>query len=244
MIREEIWEKMMEEKIGRFPFPLKGRIPNFKGAEKAAQFVFELEEYKRAKVVKVNPDSPQLPIRAQVLKDGKTLLVPTPRLKDGFIHVDPAVVPPGEEKKAASLKNIHQYGKVISLIELPTIDLFFAGSVALTRDGKRIGKGEGYADREYAILQELGNPPIPVIGTAHSVQIVGEDIPKDEFDLTCDWIATEKELIKTNSPYEKPTGIIWSEVTEKEMEEMPVLKEVWEITKAQAPCSRATSKCF
>ncbi|ADU32388.1 5-formyltetrahydrofolate cyclo-ligase [Evansella cellulosilytica] len=230
-IREDIWKKMMEEKVGRFPFPLKGRIPNFKGAEKAAQFVFEMEEYKQAKVVKVNPDSPQLPIRAQVIKDGKILLVPTPRLKDGFIFVDPANVPPGEEKKASSLKNIHQYGKVIPLSQLPEIDLFFAGSVALHHDGRRIGKGEGYADREYAILRELGNREIPVIGTAHSVQIVSEDMPKDEYDLTCDWIATENELIKTNSPYEKPKGIIWSEVTDEEMNEMPVLREIWDMTK-------------
>ncbi|UTR12283.1 5-formyltetrahydrofolate cyclo-ligase [Evansella sp. LMS18] len=230
-IREKIWSTMTEEKVGRFPFPLKGRIPNFKGAEKAAQFIFQMEEYKQAEVIKVNPDSPQLPIRAQALKDGKTLLVPTPRLKDGFIRVDSADVPPGEEKKAASLKHIHKYGRVISLPELPEIDLFFAGSVALHRDGRRIGKGEGYADREYAIIRELGNRDIPVIGTVNSVQITEDDIPKDEYDLTLDWIATEEELIKTNSPYKKPSGIIWDEVSEKDMEDMPVLREVWDLTR-------------
>ncbi|MBU9724269.1 5-formyltetrahydrofolate cyclo-ligase [Bacillus alkalicola] len=222
---------MMEQKVGRFPFPLKGRIPNFKGAEKAAAHVFQMKEYIEAKVVKVNPDSPMLPIRTQVLKDGKILLVPTPRLKDGFIHVDPASVPPGEEKKAASLKNILNYGEVIPLKELPTIDLLFVGSVALHRDGRRLGKGEGYADREYAIIRELGNPPIPIIGTIHSVQLVEDDLPKDEYDLTVDWIATEEGLIKTNSPYEKPSGIIWEEVTDEEMEKMPVLQEIWNITR-------------
>ncbi|MBU9714354.1 5-formyltetrahydrofolate cyclo-ligase [Evansella tamaricis] len=232
-IREKVWENMMEKKVARFPFPIKGRIPNFKGAEKAAQLVFGMEEYIQAKVVKVNPDSPMLPIRAQVLKDGKTLLVPTPRLKDGFIKVDPATIPPGEEKKAASLKHINQYGKVIPLKKLPIIDLLFVGSVALHQDGRRLGKGEGYADREYAIIRELGNPPIPIIGTIHSVQLVEDDLPKDDYDLTVDWIATEKELFKTNSPYEKPSGIIWSEVTEGEMEEMPVLKEIWEITRGK-----------
>ncbi|WP_331249331.1 hypothetical protein [Evansella clarkii] len=70
-IRERVWSTMTDEKVGRFPFPLKGRIPNFKGAEKAAELIFQMEEFKQAKVVKVNPDSPQLPIRAQVLKDEK-----------------------------------------------------------------------------------------------------------------------------------------------------------------------------
>lgn len=58
-IREYIWNFLEENKLGRFPFPLKNRIPNFKGAEKAAAFVFTMPEYKKAKVIKVNPDSPQ-----------------------------------------------------------------------------------------------------------------------------------------------------------------------------------------
>jgi len=232
-IRNLVWTKMTEEKLGRFPFPLKGRIPNFKGAEKAAHFVFQMPEYKNAKVIKVNPDSPQLPIRAQALRDGKTILVPTPRLKAGFIMVKPEWVPAGEEKKAASLSHIKNYGKEIPLTEIPKIDLIFAGSVALNKDGRRAGKGEGYADREYAILRELGNPLVPVIGTVHSAQVVEYDIPIDRFDLTVDWIATEEGLIQTNTPFEKPIGIKWDLVTEEEMIEMPVLREIWELTRGK-----------
>jgi len=230
-IRERIWNQLEEQKLGRFPFPLKNRIPNFKGAEKAAQFVFTMEEYKRANVVKVNPDSPQLPIRTQVLKDGKTLLVPTPRLKAGFIMVKPEWVPPGEERKAASLNHIKKYGKEVALSDLPPIDLIVVGSVALSPDGRRIGKGEGYADREYAIIRELGNDEIPVISTVNSIQVVDGDIPIDPYDLSVDWIVTEKGIHKTNSPYKKPTGIVWEEVTNEEFQEMPVLKEIWELTR-------------
>ncbi|MBM6616956.1 5-formyltetrahydrofolate cyclo-ligase [Bacillus suaedaesalsae] len=230
-IREEKWQHLTEHKLGRFPFPLQNRIPNFKGAEKAAHFVTTMPEYRQAKVVKVNPDSPQLPIRAQVLKDGKTLLVPTPRLKAGFIIVMPEWVPNGEERKAASLSHIKSYGKEIPLSEIPRIDLFFTGSVALHPDGRRVGKGEGYSDREYAIMRELGNPDVPIIGTIHSAQLTNHDVPRDRFDLTVDWIATEKELIKTNSPYPKPSGIEWDIVTEEELVEMPVLKEIRELTR-------------
>jgi 5-formyltetrahydrofolate cyclo-ligase len=49
-----------------------------------------------------------------------------------------------------------------------------------------------------------------------------------------DWIATEMELIQTNTPYPKPDGIQWELVTEEEMEEMPVLREIWEMTKGKA----------
>lgn len=229
-IRHKVWDKMTEEKLGRFPFPLYNRIPNFKGAEKAAHYITEMDEYKQAKVVKVNPDAPQLPLRAQVLRDGKTLLVPTPRLKAGFIQVKPEWVPAGEERKAASLKHINTYGEVLPLSEMPRIDLIVIGSVVMHRDGRRLGKGEGYADREYAIIRELGNPPVPVITSVHSGQIVEDDLPRDAYDLTADWIATEQGLFKTNSPYEKPIGIIWDEVTEDEKQEMPVLDEIWRLT--------------
>lgn len=232
-VREEKWKYLTENKLGRFPFPLQNRIPNFKGAEVAAHFVTTIPEYKEAKVVKVNPDSPQLPIRAQVLKDGKVLLVPTPRLKAGFIMVKPEWVPTGEERKAASLSHIKSYGREIALTEFPKIDLFFVGSVALHKDGRRIGKGEGYADREYAIIRELGNPDVPVIGTVHSAQLTDDDIPKDPFDLTVDWIATEDGILRTNSPYEKPDGIKWDLVTEEELEEMPVLSEIRELTRGK-----------
>ncbi|WP_026561938.1 5-formyltetrahydrofolate cyclo-ligase [Bacillus sp. J37] len=229
-IRHKVWKKLTDEKNGRFPFPIVNRIPNFKGAEKAAAHIASLSVYKEAKVVKVNPDAPQLPLRKQILIDGKVLLVPTPRLKAGFIMVKAEWVPTGEERKAASLSHIKSYGKEIPLTEIPPIDLMVVGSVAIHPDGRRLGKGEGYADREYAIVRELGNPPVPVITSIHSTQLVHEDIPRDTFDLTVDWIATEKGMTKTNTPYEKPNGIEWDHVSDEEMEEMPVLKELWDLT--------------
>jgi len=228
-IRHRVWSQLTEEKNGRFPFPLVNRIPNFKGAELAAAHIAQLPIYKEAKVVKVNPDAPQLPLRRQILIDGKVLLVPTPRLKAGFIMVKPEWVPAGEERKAASLSHIKSYGKEIPLTEIPRIDLMVVGSVAIHPDGRRLGKGEGYADREYAIIRELGNPPVPIVTSIHSTQLVNEDIPRDTYDLTVDWISTEKGITQTNSPYEKPSGVEWEHVSDEEMEEMPVLKQLWEL---------------
>ncbi|WP_374055626.1 5-formyltetrahydrofolate cyclo-ligase [Rossellomorea sp. FM04394] len=225
-IRHKVWQRLTENKLGRFPFPLVGRIPNFKGAEKAATFVRDMDIYKDAEVVKVNPDAPQLPLRANVLKDGKTLLIPTPRLKDGFVMIKPEWVPKGEERKAASIKHMNSYGQVMPLTDIPHIDLVVVGSVAIHRDGRRLGKGEGYADREYAILREIGNKPVPVITTINSEQLVGDNIPRDSYDLAVDWIITEEGITETRTPYPKPQGIEWEHVTEDEMEKMPILKDL------------------
>jgi 5-formyltetrahydrofolate cyclo-ligase len=43
------------------------RIPNFKGAAEAAQRLAELPEFKKAEVIKVNPDTPQKQACAEAL---------------------------------------------------------------------------------------------------------------------------------------------------------------------------------
>ncbi|MFB4211662.1 5-formyltetrahydrofolate cyclo-ligase [Shouchella sp. JSM 1781072] len=232
-IRELTWATMTEEKVARFPFPIKGRIPNFKGAEAAAAIVRKTDLYQQAKIIKVNPDSPQLPLRAAILADGKTLFVPTPRLKDGFIQVKPESVPSNEYRKAASLTHIKSYGKIISLKDLPQIDLMVMGSVTVDRDGRRLGKGAGYADREYAILKELGQKDIPVLTTIHSCQLCEEELPMNPYDVTMDYIATEKELIQTNSTHLKPSGIFWDQVSPEELEDMPILQELKTLTSSR-----------
>ena len=104
------------------------------------------------------------------------------------------------------------------------------GSVTVDRDGRRLGKGAGYADREYAILKELGQKDIPVLTTIHSCQLREKELPINPYDVTMDYIATEKELIQTNSTHLKPSGIFWDQVSPEELENMPILQELKSLT--------------
>jgi len=61
-IREKVWKVMEEEGVALFP-GARGRIPNFRGAEKAAHLLPKLTEWQRAIHIKFNPDSPQEPVR-------------------------------------------------------------------------------------------------------------------------------------------------------------------------------------
>ena len=112
------YEGLHTAKAARFPFPIEGRIPNFVGAEAAARRLRELPAYKVARAVKVNPDAPQLPVRAAVLMDGKTLYMPSPRLRSAFLRISPETVPPGEERRAASLSHCSKYGEEIGIEQL------------------------------------------------------------------------------------------------------------------------------
>lgn len=50
----------------------------------AAQNLSTLPEFQNAKMIKVNPDTPQRKVRHFVLEGRKTLLTPQPRLRTGF----------------------------------------------------------------------------------------------------------------------------------------------------------------
>lgn len=226
-IREIIWQRLEEKGVARFPRPVTGRIPNFQGSEAAAERLRSLSLYQESRVIKVNPDIAQHPIRERAIKDDKVVYMPTPRLRSGFIELRREYIPKGEERRATTIKHAFRYGKRIRLEEMEPVDLVVLGAVAVTRDGGKLGKGGGYSDLEYAILRELGNPrtKIQVVTTVHPLQIV-ESLPMEEHDVSVDYIITPDEIIRTNATYAKPEGVLWDLLSEEKLEKMPVLKEL------------------
>jgi 5-formyltetrahydrofolate cyclo-ligase len=202
-----------------------GRIPNFAGAEEAAERLLAHPAFRRVKVIKVNPDSPQRWVRKLALERGITVVTPTPRLRGAFRVLDPAKIPRRHYADAATLKRGGSWGEDVPLAELPKVDLVVMGSVAVTRDGRRVGKGHGYADLEYAMLRELGNAAVPVATTVHPLQVL-EDFPTEPHDLPVSIIATPEALIEVKRKLAPPNGIDWARLPERALEEMPVLGEL------------------
>ena len=229
-IRKKIWRLLEEKNIARFPRPVYGRIPNFAGAREAAINLAKTRIWREARIVKVNPDSPQKWVRLMALQQGKLLVMATPRLREGFILLEPNKIPPFLYEKASTIRGAFQLGRKIGLDELRElggIDLIVTGSVAVDRQGHRIGKGEGYAELEYAILRELEliDEDTPIATTVHDVQIV-ERIPREPYDLVVDYIATPTRVIETHPDEKKPPGILWDILSCEKMKEIPILREL------------------
>jgi 5-formyltetrahydrofolate cyclo-ligase len=223
--RKAVWDELQQKGLARFPFPPHGRIPNFAGARAAAERLFSHPLLKRAKLIKVNPDAPQLPVREIALRRGITVFVPTPRLRGGFKKLDPRKIPPEKFAEASSLSKGKRWAEEVPLRAMPKVDLIVAGSVAVTRDGRRCGKGEGYSDIEFAILRELGHPAVPVATTVHARQIV-DSFPRDPNDLPLSLIVTPEETIEVRKPFPAPTGIDWKLLDDEDLREMPILAEL------------------
>lgn len=232
-LREEIWKLLEERGVARFPRPIWGRIPNYEGSETAARRILDTDEFRRADVVKVNPDYPQLGVRRGALRSGKILMMPSPRLRSGFLLLDPRRIPRGSQGRAATIRGSFQFGERKHLDELLVVDLIVCGSVAVTKAGFRVGKGGGYSELEYAVLRELNlvDEEIPIMTTVHDLQIV-EEAPREEHDFTVDFIATPTGLLRTEGPRLRPGGVIWERLTERRLEDMSILKELREISSA------------
>lgn len=227
-IREKIWNIMEEREIARFPRPVYNRIPNFVGSENAARRLRELEEYKSAQTIFSNPDSPQRPVREQILKDEKTLVMAPPRLRiDGFLVLTRQSIPRKKIKKASTIKGAFQFGQIIKPDKLEKIDLKIAGSVAVDLKGGRIGKGGGYSDLEFAVLTAYGliEETTQVLTTVHKVQIV-ENIPMTAHDVPLDIVITPSRVVYTNTTYQKPQGIVWELLPDSKISSIPLLEEL------------------
>jgi len=192
LLREEIWDKLDKSKVSRFPLPSYGRIPNFAGSEKAAYRVKLLKEWKDAKFVFANPDYAQQKVREYALLDGKTLIMASPRLKHGYIVINPKDVR-GLENHASTIKGAFEYGRVFNVEEIPKPDLIVEGSVALDARGHRLGKGRGYGDVEVSSLKRIFGE-IPVISTVHDIQVV-EAVPFEDKDEKVSIIVTPTKVI-------------------------------------------------
>ena len=201
-LRTEIWKLLEEKRVAIFPLPVFGRIPNFIGSDRAASLVRTLPEWKKAKVIFANPDSAQKKIREFALKDGKILIVASPRLKHGFLQIDPQDVK-GKEEVASSIRGAFKYGEpvgdptCVGIEKMPRPDLIITGCVAVDISGWRLGKGGGYGDIEVKrIKDQFGE--IPVVTTIHPLQLV-DSVPHSNHDAKVDIVVTPEEIVRTES---------------------------------------------
>ncbi|KAM4744897.1 methenyltetrahydrofolate synthase domain-containing protein isoform 1-T1 [Anableps anableps] len=230
-IRQKVWDYIEENNLANFPRPVHNRIPNFKGAFGACSKVAELQTFVQTAEVKVDPDKPLEGARFTVLQAQKTLLVPTPRLRSGLFN---KITPPqGANKEqlrvCSSSQGVKDFSVPVGLDAKVKVDLVIVGSVAVSEKGCRIGKGEGYADMEWAMMASMGamNESTVVVTVVHDCQVV--DIPGDligSHDLTVDYILTPTRVIKTECKMPKPQGIIWTKLDAEKLEKIPILKKL------------------
>ncbi len=229
-LRDEVWDALRSAKVARFP-GAEGRIPNFVGAEAAAERLRAVPAWHDAGTVKANPDAPQWPVRQRALEDGKTLYMAVPRLVEEkpFFLLDPARLA-DSPRQASSIKGASRSAVTVDISDLVPVDLVVAGCVAVGADGARLGKGGGFSDLELAVASEAGliDPSTVVVTTVHDLQVrTAGEIPTARHDIHVDLVVTPERLIECPRPrgYEPPR-LRWQELTGEKIAAIPLLQRL------------------
>ncbi len=233
-LRKEIWEGL--ETSGINVGPVWSRISNWVGADEAARRLSELQIWKDAKVVKCNPDPPQIPVRLRALYDGKLLYMPVPEFGSGelpWVLLDPhKLAQDGVQfELAATSAGAVQVGQKQTFEEMLPLDIVVCGCIAVTNAGGRTGKGGGFADLELGLFRELGkiNPQTPIVTTVHSSMVVADErLPIMEHDSLLNVIVTERDVIYTKTTKPQPKGVVWNLVQPDQFDEIWFLRKLKE----------------
>lgn len=232
-IRLDTWQKIKDQKLSPLRrFSVFNKIPNYIGADKAAELLAETEEFQKAKKVKVNIDLAQEPVKVEVIKAHKTLFVP-PAQKSSNVYAkikncNPDEVDLATQKKIIKLQGDEDTFEEIDINGIEKLDIVVVGSCAVSRQGHRIGKGNGYVDLDVGILTYLGviTKDTLIVTTVHDVQVY-ETLPEELFqsyDLPLDMIVTPTEVIRVSKRLRRPEGIEWKLLSSRRLEIVPVLK--------------------
>jgi 5-formyltetrahydrofolate cyclo-ligase len=195
-LRRRIWHLMEDAGVLTFPLDVFGRVPNFIGAEKAAELLAEQIEFEQAKVIFVSPDHVLRRVRELVLERGKVLAVSLPqRLIGRSKSILLQITERRAIKAAADIDNFLRYGQPLSL----PVDLAVLSSVVVDRLGNRLTPRREFGDREWQMLIDNGfvHEGTKIATIVHPLQFA-DDIIKwvVEGDVKAHLIVTPEEVIR------------------------------------------------
>ncbi|XP_055902290.1 methenyltetrahydrofolate synthase domain-containing protein [Eupeodes corollae] len=229
-LRVQTWRKIQQNSAGVVSNGIFNRIPDFIDNDKAAALLAETAEFKKANKIKVNIDRALDAVKLQVLAAGKELYLPGTRESNAlYLKVEcPAEATEEERKEIIHVQDIQKSRTEILLENKIKFDLVVIGSCLVSRDGYRIGRGNGFADLDIGLLIEIGSiTPETVIATfVHDLQVV-DNLPTNlfqKYDTPVDLIVTPTEVIRVAKPLPRPPGLFWEILSERRLKIIPVLQ--------------------
>ena len=241
--REQIWQELRKvaRPDSRFHWDFSSFIADFEGSDRCAERLLELVARHASgdRRIFVTPDNCLEELRARLIEQGRAFVMTTYGIVRGFLALDPARVPAGEARHAATLDGFDLYARPLTLRELqagPPFGLLVTGGSAVSRNGVRFGKGHGYFDFEFAVLSELGlvDGATSVVDVVHDCQYVDDHLDAEPHDVRVDWIVTPTATLAVDGPPRDPGRVLWELIPGTEFEQLEVTEELRRIT-APAP---------
>ncbi|KAF2264451.1 nagb/rpia/CoA transferase-like protein [Lojkania enalia] len=235
-IRRRIYYDLLQRAIpdSRYGYDFTAFYPDFRDSSFALNRITGLSCYQSADTIFITPDNSLEALRHQALKDGKKALVPTYAMRRGFFVLDPRRISDQDFRFASLLDGMERpgIGRSVEVAQLKEeigkIDLCVTGAGAVDARGRRLGNGRGFFDLAWAILSDRGivGPGTPVAAVVHECQIVDEEQHPEEWDVRCDFVATQDKLISIESVEQPEGGVLWDKLKPEQWQTISVLQEL------------------
>lgn len=187
-----------------------------------------------AEHIKVNIDRVLHEFKELALLADKSVYLPSTRESSALcLKVDvPADATEEQKKEALRVQDIQKFRSEIGLDSGLKLDIVVIGSVVVSREGYRIGRGNGFADLDIGLLIELGaiTPKTIIVTIVHDMQVVDSLPPNlfQKYDTPVDIIATPTEIIRVPKRLSFPNGVYWELLSERRLKILPVLQQLKE----------------
>ena len=242
VVRKEIRSRLADVALpdSRYHLDFAEFIPDFVGSDRALARVRELPCYQSGRYAFITPDNCLTELRARMLRDGKSMVVSTYGIYRGFVLLEPAMVPEGQETFAGWLDGLEHFGRAVSMAEIAArgaFDFMVTGASAVSVNGVRFGKGHGFFDLEWGMFTDLGvaDERTPVVAVVHDLQVVEDTLSPSRTDIIVDWIATPDRLHEATRENPRPRGVKWELLTTETIEATPPLRELQALRGTHAP---------
>lgn len=236
-----VYQQLLRHAISdsRFNYDFLKFTPDFRGSSEAVARVTELHCYKDAKTVLVTSDNSLEGLRLRALKDGKTVIVGTYRLRRGFVVLDPKSIGEGRLELAACLDGMERLGKKVELAQLRDdgykIHMCALGGLVFNNQGVVIWEGQALFEVQWALLQDLKvvDTATPVVSVAHECQIVDEAQyglgvirPDKNGEVQCDFVVTNERVLEVKGAVKPTGGVDFKKVDSEALNNIPPLQEL------------------
>jgi 5-formyltetrahydrofolate cyclo-ligase len=124
------------------------------------------------------------------INEGKNIAVPVTFKEERIMK--PSIIKNFDELEPGYYNILTPKQEFIRYIDPSEIDLVIVPGAVFDREGYRVGYGGGYYDK---FLSSKIRKDISKIAIAFDLQIV-DKVPREEHDISVDYIITEKEIIK------------------------------------------------
>ena len=178
-------------------------------------------------------------LRLRALKDGKTVIVGTYRLRRGFVVLDPKSIGEGRLELAACLDGMERLGKKVELAQLRDdgykIHMCALGGLVFNNQGVVIWEGQALFEVQWALLQDLKvvDTATPVVSVAHECQIVDEAQyglgvirPDKNGEVQCDFVVTNERVLEVKGAVKPTGGVDFKKVDSEALNNIPPLQEL------------------